>query len=190
MRRGFKTWCENISVRYRKDLGLSNTDPLGAKEFAQHLKIPLIKPDDISSLSPKSKRILLHEDASAWSALTLCCNGKHLIIYNSSNAPQRQSSDIMHELSHIIIGHTEQKVIHSKDLNVLIRGFNKDQEEEADWLSGTLLLPKDALMKIKFQKISYQMALSEYCVSQSMLTMRLNRTGVNYIHKRANNKWK
>ena len=171
-------------------MNLQKDSPLNPFEFAKHLNIPLITPEVLENLSAESKKILLQEDSSAWSALTICNSGKHLVIYNSSNAPQRQSSDIMHELSHIIVGHKEQKVIHSQNLNVVMRDYNADQEDEANWLAGALLLPKEALMKIKFNKISESKALKEYCVSKSLLQMRLNLSGVNFIHKRAKAKYR
>lgn len=184
MRRGFKTWCENISSRYRDELKISRTAPLNAKYFASYLKIPILSPEAISNLSEDSKRILLIEDPNSWSALTLCKGEKHIIIYNSTKSPGRTSSDIMHELSHIIIGHEGQKNLYSHELNVMLRHFNAEQEDEANCLAGILLLPKDALWSIKNRNLSNEQASEEYCVSKQLLNMRLNLSGVNIVHKR------
>ncbi|MGA2505974.1 MAG: ImmA/IrrE family metallo-endopeptidase [Chitinispirillaceae bacterium] len=189
LQRGFKSWSENIAIRYREELDLQKLDPLDAMVLAAHLQIPLITPDAIDNLSSSAKNILLHEDPDSWSAVTLHKNGKHFIIYNSSNAPSRRSNDIMHELSHIIIGHKPQKDFHSPELNVIIRDYNSEQEDEANCLASTLLLPKDALLNIKFKHISDDVAAKKYCVSKTLLKMRLNLSGVNYIHQRASKKY-
>jgi Zn-dependent peptidase ImmA (M78 family) len=185
LKRGFKTWSENIALRYRIELNLSKTAPLDPVLLASLLEIPLITPENLSNLSSNAKKILLQDDPSSWSAVTLHKNDKKLIIYNSSNALSRRSNDIMHELSHIIIGHEPQKCFHSPELNVMIRDFDANQEEEANCLSGTLLLPKDALMVIKFQNIHEDIAAKNYGVSKVLLTMRLNISGVNYIYQRS-----
>jgi len=189
LKRGFKSWSENIAIRYRGELNLHKIDPLDAVLLASHLHIPLVNPDDLENLSSDSKKILLHDDSSSWSAITLNNNDKYLIIYNSSNAPSRRSNDIMHELSHIIIGHKPQKVFHSPELNIMIRDFDSNQEDEANCLAGTLLLPRDALFNIKFNKIPEDVAARKYGVSKILLTMRLNLSGVNYIHQRARQKY-
>jgi Zn-dependent peptidase ImmA (M78 family) len=184
LKRGFKTWSENIALRYRGELSLHKTAPLDPILLASHLKIPLIAPDNLSNLSSTAKKILLIDDPSSWSAVTLHKNHKKLIIYNPTNALSRRSNDIMHELSHIIIGHQPQKCFHSPELNIMIRDFDSNQEDEANCLSGTLLLPKDVLMNIKFQNIHEDVAARKYGVSKVLLTMRLNISGVNYIYQR------
>ena len=40
--------------------------------------------------------------------MTLCKGERHMVIFNPCRGKGRQSNDIMHELSHIIIGHKAQ----------------------------------------------------------------------------------
>src|SRR5258705_9198107 len=56
----------------------------------------------------------------------------------------------------------------------------RQQEEEADWLSGCLLLPREALINIKRRRIAEANAATEYGVSVKMLNYRLAMTGVNW----------
>jgi len=68
---------------------------------------------------------------------------------------------------------------------MLVESYAKEWEEEADWLAGCLLLPRDALLHIKKAGMSDADATAEYCVSQRMLTYRMNRTGVARQFERA-----
>jgi Zn-dependent peptidase ImmA (M78 family) len=177
--RGFKTRCENISNNIRKELKLKTTDPLDPGAVAAHFGVLLYKPIDVPGLSEKSLQVLLERQKHSWSAVTISLDRADMIIYNPNHSRARQSSDIMHELAHIICGHDASKVIVSQNGNYAIRSYNQAQEEEANWLSGCLLLPREALISIKRTGISDEEARYNYGVSQDLLTFRLNVTGVN-----------
>lgn len=66
----------------------------------------------------------------------------------------------------------------------MISGYNRQQEDEADWLAGALLLPRVALVKISYDGIDYARHAQEYGVSEDMLRMRLDRTGVSLQMRR------
>jgi Zn-dependent peptidase ImmA (M78 family) len=183
LKRGFKTWCERTSLNYKKELEVGKQDPMKAVALAEHLHVKLLTPQDIPGLNDIDRRILLNEESDAWSAVTLCKGNKHIVIYNPRRSNGRQSNDIMHELSHIIIGHKAQ-MIHSFEAEIFLRHYDKSQEEEADWLAGTLLLSRDTLFHIAFSGIEPSIAAKEYRVSEQLLNMRLNMTGVNAIRKR------
>jgi Zn-dependent peptidase ImmA (M78 family) len=189
LKRGFKTWCEKAALLYRKDLGIEKQQPLSAFTLAEHLKVRTLTPERILGLGEEDSRILLSEEVDAWSAVTICHGDKHVVIYNPRKPRTRQSNDIMHELSHIILGHKAQ-MIHSFDAGIFLRTYDKTQEEEADWLAGTLLVNRDALFRIAFSRIPPADAAKEYGVSERLIAMRLNRTGVNAIQRRSTtNRW-
>ena len=149
LKRGFKTWCERTALNYKKELEIGKQDPMKAVALAEHLRVKLLTPQDIPELSDADRRVLLNEESDAWSAVTLCKGNKHIVIYNPCRVNGRRSNDIMHELSHIIIGHKAQ-TMHSFEAGIFLRHYDKSQEEEADWLAGTLLLSRDTLFKIAF----------------------------------------
>lgn len=182
--RGFKSWCENVAVEIRKDLGLSRTDPLAPNELADHLNVLLLTPKDIPGISRKALKVLLEREWDAWSAVTVSYIGKNLVIHNPRHSEARQSSDIMHELSHLIIGHSPSQVILSQDGQFALRTYDDAQEREASWLSGCLLLPRDALLYIKRSGVPVKDACRAYRVSRDLLTFRLNMSGANIQHKR------
>ena len=92
----------------------------------------------------------------------------------------------MHELSHIILGHKPSQIVFlTPDIHIALRDYNQDLEEEATWLSGCLLLPREALLSIRCNGISDANACHKYGVSIDLLTFRMNKTGVNYQIKAA-----
>lgn len=179
--RGFKTKCENISVEIRKELGLEKYDPLSPDALAEHLGVYLLEPAGIEYLSTESLQQLLRKDRNSWSAVTISYLDTDIIVYNPTHSPWRRSSDIMHELSHIILGHKPSQIVFlTPDSQIALRDYDQDLEEEAIWLSGCLLLPREALLTIKHSGLSASRARHEYGVSSDLLTFRMNITGVNY----------
>ena len=182
--RGFKTRCENISLQLRRESGLLKTDPLSYEALAKNLNVLLLKPADIIGLSPKSVMLLLGRAKNAWSAVTISFDGFEVVIYNSSHSRYRQSNDIMHELSHILLGHEPSKIIVSPNVGYVLREYNEVMESEASWLAGCLLLPREVLLHIKSVGMNAVNAQKIYEVSGDLLQYRLNVTGVNFQIKR------
>ena len=181
--RGFKTWCEKVSLEIRVELALGQTDPLSPDTFADYLGVRLWTPVNLPRLSPEAQKVL-SEEGDNWSAVTVSYNGVDAIIYNDDHKPRRRSSDIMHELAHVVLGHDPSTVLLSQDGKAALRSFNRQQEEEAAWLSGCLLLPRPALVFIVRTKMAVERACKEYGVSDDMLDYRLKVTGVEIQMKR------
>ena len=86
----------------------------------------------------------------------------------------------MHELSHIVLGHELAEACILDDGSLVPGNFSQDQEDEADWLAGTLLLPRPALVSIRQRQLSDIDACRQYIVSKDMLNWRMRMTGVDY----------
>lgn len=138
--RGFKSWCEQRSLELRRQLDLRHTDPVDTWALAAHLKIRVCTASDIKGLS-----------AEARSAVTLEFpqQQRKLIILNQTHSLRQQSSDLTHELSHHLCGHRPFSLEVSEEGLLMLETYSRKDEEEADWLSGCLLLPRPALMHIK-----------------------------------------
>ena len=54
------------------------------------------------------------------------------VIYNGKNSKGRQSSDIVHELAHVILDHEPCQGILSMDGEIAMRSFDAKQEDEAN----------------------------------------------------------
>ena len=107
----------------------------------------------------------------------------HLIIYKSGQSAARINSVVMHELSHVILGHELADAVLLDDGSLVPDNFSQDQEAEADWFGGTLLLPRPALFKIVKDQTPDRIAQEHYGVSSEMLVYRTRMTGVRYQMK-------
>ena len=184
-KRGFKTWCENVAVLQRKALGLRPIDPINPVLLAKHLGVEVWKPEDIPGIDADCLRVLLHEDYSSWSAVTLSVNARDVIIINTAHRGGRPASNLMHELAHILIGHNPARIDVSADGYLMLNTFDKSQEDEANWLCGCLLLPRQALLSIRRRGIDLNVAKQEYGVSLDMMRYRLQVTGIAKLLPRA-----
>lgn len=179
LERGFKSWCERSALATRTELSLEGHAPLGARILAHHLGILLLTPPDLTDLPSDILHQLSNKDPQGWSAVSFSVGDLTTIIYNHRNSPGRQSSDIMHELSHIILDHDPSQVILSVDNLIGMRSFNAKQEDEANWLGWTLLLPRPALMHCSRLSHSAQEIASAYGVSEQLVKYRIGVTGIN-----------
>jgi hypothetical protein len=182
--RGFKSWCENVAILQRKELGLTANALLSPTTLTAHLGVEVWTPNQIPGLDPKYLRILLHADADSWSAVTLCTDSRIVIIANSSHSGGRPASDLMHELAHLIIGHEPARVDISEDGSLVLSTYNADQEQEATWLAGCLLLPREALVHIRKVSADRRSVARQYGVSVQMLDYRVRVSGVDKQFRR------
>jgi Zn-dependent peptidase ImmA (M78 family) len=109
--------------------------------------------------------------------------GINVVVINTTHSPGRQSSSLAHECSHVILNHKPARALQSEG-GILISSYDLQQEDEADWLSGALLLPRVALLKIAHRGLNSPKDAHEYGVSEDMLRMRLDRTGVSLQMRR------
>ena len=135
---------------------------------------------EVEGLPSEDLTQLTQIDKNSWSAFTLRIGANHLVVYNSAQSPPRINSVIMHELAHITLGHELHDAHLSEGGHLVPSNYNQDQEHEADWLGGTLLLPRPALVKIKLKGMDDLQAMQHYQASEEMLTWRIRMTGVDY----------
>ena len=177
MERGFKTRCEEMSRSLRAELGLNPGSPLSAEELAVYLGVYLWSVEDLG-LDPEDVAQLVERDPDSWSAVTVSAAGRDAVLLNPRHRQGRFSSDVMHELAHLLLDHDPSTIFFAGDEALALRGYNKDSEEEANWLAGALLLPRDALMRLRAENFSPEDACFEFGVSRQMLSFRLRVTGV------------
>lgn len=180
MKRGFKSQCEKRTLNIREQLGLAPTDPLDASELAHHLNVTVWAANTIEGVSFEDLEQLTKADSDCWSAFTCRIGLKNLIVFNPSQSEARVNSVTMHELSHIILGHKLADVLTTEDGQIVPSHYDQEQEDEADWLAGTLLLPRPALLKVIRAGLAHAKICEKYMVSNQMLNWRLRMTGVKY----------
>ena len=178
MRRGFKSWCEKTSGGYRSQLGLDLADALEPRELADHVGVLVWTPRDVPGLSTSSIEQLTTIDPSSWSAVTVAAGSHNLVIVNSAHASTRQRSSLAHELSHVILNHRPAKAQVSEEGLLFRDSFDTEQEEEADWLAGALLLPREGLLGVYRRTSSSEVIGRHFGVSTKLVDWRLRTTGI------------
>lgn len=187
MRRGFKAWCETASTKYRGALGLRQEQQLAPEDLADYLGVVVWRPEDIPGLPETALERLTVGDPSSWSAVTLQVGDSRLIIVNSAHALTRRRSSLAHELAHLILDHEPGRIDIAPKGQLLLSSFEfgREQEEEADWLAGSLLVPREGLF-LKYQLIQDSRSLAaHFGVSVSMVNWRLRMTAVDKQAMRA-----
>lgn len=176
--RGFKSWAERTSLTLRQELELAQDDPLDPAKLAEHLDVDLWTPYDVPGLPKDVLNQLLKEDPWGWSAVSIVSDGDSLIIYNPKKSTGRQTSDITHELAHFILDHEPSTMILSHDGGIAMRTFHRRQEDEANWLAWCLLLPRETLIRAKQARLSTAEIAVRFGVTETLVTFRLNVSGV------------
>ena len=178
MRRGFKSWCERTAAEYRQTLHVPIDMALDPGALAALLRVRVTTPEELPALSAASCRQLIEIDAASWSAVTVSQGSAHLVVLNSSHSPARRASSLAHELAHIILNHVSDQVQLSCEGLLFRTTFDKEQEQEADWLGGCLLVPREGLLRMCLRLRSHVALAEHFRVSEQLMAWRLRMTGV------------
>lgn len=177
-RRGFKTWCETIATEKRRSLKVPLTAPLDPRLVASDMRVAVRYIEQIPNLDPNTIAQLTCTDPDVWSALTVCHNGRHLVVLNSAHPKTRQANTLMHELAHLIIGHKPARLDITQDGLMILSSYDKQHEDEANWLAAALLIPRDGLLHARRQGLTNTQTATHYGCSEALVAMRVQTTGI------------
>lgn len=173
LRWGFKAEANTIARAVRRELGLDVAAPLDAWQLAAHLDIPVVTLSSMSAEAEKAVVQFTRKDREAFSAVTVFRGYKRMIIVNDAHSHGRQASNIAHELAHSLLWHQPAPAFDGDGM----REWNAEQEEEAQWLAGALLISEEAALSIVRSKLSLEDAAQRYGASIDMVRGRINVTG-------------
>ena len=176
LRRGFRADAERKANAFRVKLGLRPQDRLKAVELAKYIGVPILGPADVPGLSKDHVARLVRPGISDWSAMTLDCEGRAIILHNTSHASVRQESNLFHELAHILCAHPPGHLVQIGAL--LLRYYDVECEEEAMYFGGALHIPRAALMSSLRAGMDSSSIAKKYCASNALTQYRINVTGV------------
>ncbi len=182
MKRGFKARCDRMVAGIRNDLGLSKFDAFDPFVYAESLNVRCVAVSLLSNCAEWALEHVTGLGRKEFSAATVYREGRAIVVYNDSNTPARQRSDVSHELAHIILKHRPRPFLGDGGCRVWDKE-QKEQEEEAAWLSGVLLVPNDTALAIARQGVDVAEVAADYGVSIKMLKYRLNMSGA-YVRTR------
>ncbi len=174
MRRGFKTQSETISLELRAEIGLTAHDRLDCTQLATHLAIEIASVTDLtrSGAGPVDIDCVL-DTSTGFSAMTVYRGTRCKIFYNPFDPPTRTANSLAHELSHVVLEHAPGNALRDGT-----RNWNKNQEEEAAWQAGALLVPRQGAFGWLQRGGDMTGGAAHFGVSQQLFSWRANSTGV------------
>jgi Zn-dependent peptidase ImmA (M78 family) len=184
LRYGFKAQAERMAVAAREALGLEAMAPLNPAQYAAYIGVHILTLEELG-LSDYARRQLLEVDPRSWSGMAIRESGLTGVFVNPTHTPERRASTMMHELAHIELKHVPIRVDISAVGILLVSEYSEDDEEEANWLSGSFLLPREALRHYRNSGWSQARIKAHFGVSDDMYTWRIRMTGVEVQMRRA-----
>lgn len=184
MKRGFKKQCEESAVEVREELGLCKHAPFDPFAYVEFLGIPCVPISELvrDGCSEETAVHLAGAGRKEIFAGTFHHGTRTLIVFNDHNSLVRQRSDVAHELAHVLREHEPGPPLGPLGCRV----WNEEQEEEAVWLSGALLVPRAATIRLARRRMSVEDAARIYNVSVDLMRWRMNVTGaVKQVHREA-----
>ncbi len=173
MRRGFKSEANAVAREVRGELGLAPASPLDVWRLAEHLEIPVIPLSSLRESAPLAADLFLDGGQDMFSGVTVFRGNERTVVFNDAHVPGRQASDVGHELAHGLLLHPPEPAVDGLGC----RYWSRDVEDEANWLSGALLVPEEAALSVIRRGWSLAVASAHYGVTQSMMKFRINVTG-------------
>jgi Zn-dependent peptidase ImmA (M78 family) len=171
---GFKSEAERLAARVRREAGFTTEEPLDPWNLARSLGFHVATLDELNDPAGEAAREYFRRVAPEdFSAMTMASSTTTLIMLNSAHSRERQASSLAHELSHRLLKHPLQPAFAASGC----RTCDSRQEDEASWLGGVLLVPRDAALLLVREGISVDIAAERFGVSVQLMRMRLNASG-------------
>lgn len=171
--RGFKAEAERRAAALWTDLEIPIIAPFDLERCAEHIGARIVMADALVSRS----RLEELEEIQPWSfsACTFEVHGSPVIVLNPLRSAGRRRADGAHELAHVFLRH-QMRVPERVGDYVFFTG-NPDQEDEASWLAGCLLLPRQAVVKALLTGMDVPGLAEHYQTTEEMARFRVNATG-------------
>lgn len=156
-------------------MGQTPDAPADLAAIGHYLNIEILPADE---LLPRKRLVELDRlQRGAFSAATIPHpDGRLFAVYNPLSDRGRTNSDLAHEFAHQLLDHDVRQM-------QVVVGFtfltcDREQEEEANWLAGCLLLPRPLLLREALAGAGPEQLAEKYELSVPMARFRLNTSGV------------
>lgn len=176
MRRGFNAEAERLAARLRTELGVAPSAPIKIGDLARHVGVEVRSAEELIDRSQLER--LDELQPGCFSAATFHLpHGRVVAVTNPvGTSDARRVSDLAHELGHVLLKHEIRRVQRVGSLNFF--DCDPEQEEEANWLAGCLLLPRPLLLTDARAGLDAAEIADKHGVSLPMARFRLNASGV------------
>ncbi|MGW2867903.1 ImmA/IrrE family metallo-endopeptidase [Kitasatospora sp. NPDC001225] len=162
-----------LALEERDELGLGPTDRFDPYELADAHGIRVYSLGQlrgVGGLGIEAHGHFTLDESSSWSAALVPLGPARVIVENESHAQVRRRSNIAHELGHFLLEHPFDNVILGEDHK---RQFNEQQEKEATFMAGELLIPHAAAERMAFRGWDNARVAEAYEVSTQFAQMQM-----------------
>ena len=167
-----QTLMREVAQEERAGIGLGATDPFDPYALADAHGIAVYTLGSLSEFGVSADALnhFTFRDSSAWSAALVPLQTVRIIVENDTHAAVRRRSNIAHELGHHLLEHSFNNVILGEDHK---RQFNAEQEKQATFMAGELLIPLAAAERMAFDGWDNPRVASAYGVSEQFAQMQM-----------------
>lgn len=179
MRRGFKEDAKRLALEVRAEIGLGPLDRLDPRAVADEYGIPVYTVSGLASAcDPSVGAWIRGTGQEVFSAALVPCGTARFIVDNDFHARTRRMSSIAHEMAHVLCDHAFTEVLVTADG---CRAASREDEAQADWLGGELLITYTAALAAARAGWDDQQVADAYGVSPRRAAMRMNASGARMI---------
>ena len=171
--RGFKADAERRAAALWAELSNPTTERLDLEAATASLSARIVMADTLVARGRLEQ--LEAEQTYAFSACTFEIRDQPVIVLNPLRSEGRQRADCAHELAHLLLRH-QMRVPERIGGYVFFTG-NADQEDEAGWMAGALLLPRQAVLRAALTGMDAAAIATHYATTEEMARFRINATG-------------
>jgi len=167
-----QTLMREVAQEERAALGLRANAPFDPYALAEEHGIDVYTLSSLAEFGMGTE-VLNHftaVDSSAWSAALVPLGTARVIIENESHSVVRRRSNIAHELGHHLLEHPFDNVIFGEDHK---RQFNEQQEKQATYMAGELLIPLTAAQRMAYDDWDNARVAAAYGVSMRFAQMQM-----------------
>jgi len=183
VRRGFKTEAKRLALELRAEIGLDAHSPFNPYALAHEYGIPVVQ---LGNLKGPARDHFFKADGSALSGALIPVGTGVAILENDAQPLTRRRTTMCHELAHVVLEHQFGVSLSADERKC---GLGGEQEGEADWLSGEMLIPYQGALRLAQANATDQQAADLFDVSLAVARWRMNHTGARKIVERTRSKW-
>jgi hypothetical protein len=183
MRRGFKAEAERLAARVRSELGVGPAHRIELEALGLHIGVEVMSALDL--VARDQLELLERLQPGCFSAATFHLPGGRVVAVTNpiGSSEARRASDLAHEMAHVLLKHEIRRVQRLGTFTFF--DCDPEQEEEANWLAGCLLLPRPLLLRDARLGLTPEQVAEKHGVSIAMARFRLNASGVYFQAKKA-----
>lgn len=185
MQRGFKAAAKRLALELREEVGLKATDQFDPYQMAELYGIQVHRLSELDC-SEEARRHFMGSNSGVLSGALIPIGSKLAILDHDGHSVARRRATLSHEISHVVLEHhfSNSALLDSSGC----RTSDSEQEEEANELSGELLVPFSAALAMARKGHDDATVASAMGVSLEFARWRMNASGARKIASRGK-KW-